>query len=135
MEKQPTTRSRGLDARMRAVETQLYGLSIEVRETRQDVREFVTGQAVGPRRETCPHNEDFVKVLAALEAGGKRFGGIEKVLWGECGIDKGLVGRVEAMEHIVLWAKGAKWAIVAGAAVSGWLGGLLWPYIRAFFER
>ena len=123
-----------MDFRMRAVETQLFGLAVEVRETRQDLRDFVTNQAIGPRRETCPHNEDFVRILAALEAGGKRFGDLERAVWGEGSTDKGLTGRVEAMEHLVLWARGAKWAIIAGATALGWLGGLLWPYLRAFFE-
>jgi hypothetical protein len=107
-----------LDARLRRVEEKLAEQVIELRlwremDTRDDSR----------RRDTCPHNEDFVKILASLEAGGKRFDEIERCV-------TAYDGRIDRIEKLLLkktsFFDGAKWMLVLIGGAIVWTIDRLW---------
>lgn len=126
-----------IDQRLRAVESGLAVLSGEVKEARLDIHDLASDSRVAPRRETCPHNEDFVQVLAALEAGGKRFGAIEGELKRAVAERKATTENHEQrLGHLEEeWMKAvqsyrtARWMIGLVAAALGWLARDLLPLL------
>lgn len=126
-----------LDRRMGAVEQALAGLTVQVMETREDVREYLSAHAHTPRKDTCPHNEDFVRIMAALEAGGKRFGSIEGELARAVAERKATTEnheqRLSYLEQEWLKAlqsyRTARWLVGLLAALLGWMARDILPLL------
>lgn len=139
-----------LDDRLRSVETTLSGLQVEVQESRCDIKEGFDRLNAEGRKRSCPHNDDFVNILNALDSGGKRFSQLEEALeeaiatrnsriTDEAGERKKLEERVETLENkwtqAVTSVKSAKWVFGIVGAVVAFVWTQLYPLIKAAIER
>jgi len=126
------------DDRLRAVEVGLAVLTGKVEEVRSDVKEGFASMGLEGRLKSCPHNEDFVRVLAALEQGGKRFADIENALTEAIAVRSTITTehakRIQVLEDD--WSsaktsvKTAKWVVGFFGLMVGWMFNELLPVLE-----
>ncbi|MCK9629012.1 MAG: hypothetical protein M0R37_10525 [Bacteroidales bacterium] len=126
------------DDRLRAVEVGLAVLAGKVEDVRADVKEGFANMGLDGRLKSCPHNEDFVRVLGALEAGGKRFNDLESALT-EAVAARSTITTEHAKRIKVLeddWSsaktsvKTAKWVVGFFGLMVGWMFNELLPVLE-----